>query len=44
MCIQGLSGNLREEEYFEVLDIDGKIRLKWLLKKYDLGGGRYELI
>jgi hypothetical protein len=33
MCIEGLSGNLREKDYFEDLAIDGKIRSKWLLKK-----------
>jgi hypothetical protein len=35
MCVQVLNGNLREDEYFEDLGIDRKIRLKWLLKKYD---------
>ena len=30
---KGLSGNLREEDYFEDLGIDGKIKFKYLLNK-----------
>ena len=37
-CIQGFGGrNLRARDNFEGVGVDGRIILKWLLKKYDVG-------
>jgi len=36
-CIQGFSGEMRERNQLEDLGIDGRIILKWMLRKW--GGG-----
>jgi len=37
-CLQGLGGgNLRERDYLEYLDVDRRIILKWIFKKWDVG-------
>jgi hypothetical protein len=35
----GFSEKLTERDTFENLDIDGRVILKWILKKYDGRGG-----
>jgi hypothetical protein len=32
-------GNLREREHLEDPDVDGRIILKWLFRKWDVGYG-----
>jgi hypothetical protein len=32
-------GNLREGDHLEDRDVDGRILLKWILKKWDVGTG-----
>jgi hypothetical protein len=32
-------GNLRERDDLEDLFVDNRVILKWIFKKYDLGGG-----
>jgi hypothetical protein len=34
-CIVFLSGNVKEDDHLEDLDIEGKITLKYILKKQD---------
>jgi len=35
MCVQVLNGNLREDEYFEDLGIDGENKIKLALKEIE---------
>ena len=34
-CLQDLVKDVKERDYFEELSIDGRIILKWVLKKWD---------
>jgi len=34
MHIDYWSGNLREIDHVEYLDVDGRVRLEWILKKF----------
>jgi len=37
-CVQGFGGgNPRERDHLEDIDVDGRIILKWTLKKRELG-------
>jgi hypothetical protein len=37
-CVQSFGGKLREEVHLEDVDIDGKVIMKWILKKWNGGG------
>jgi len=39
-CTQGCGGeNLRERDHFEDPDVDGRIILRWIFRKWDGGHG-----
>jgi hypothetical protein len=37
-CVRSFGGKLREKVHLEDVDIDGKVIVKWILKKQNGGG------
>ena len=37
VCGISVGGNLRERDYVEGPDVDGRIILRWILRKWDVG-------
>jgi hypothetical protein len=37
-CTGFLRGNLREREHWRDPGVDGKIKISWMFRKWDLGG------
>ena len=37
-CIRGLCGNLRERDHLGDTSVDGRIILRWIFRKGDVGG------
>ena len=37
-CVQSSGGKLREKVHLEGVNVDGKIIMKWILKKWNGGG------
>jgi hypothetical protein len=39
MCTEFWWGNLRERDHSEDTDVDGRIILRWIFRKWDVGVG-----